>query len=148
MHMFQLHNLMSVRPGLHSAHCCAPRALQRQMHGLLYTNAMDYQMEPKSLTLSSPECKVSCRQIQTKIEEKIRSWEEILGFLRWGTLAQPSHAFKLVYLWKLPSPDTLFWLILLFLRENSSHSQKFPWHYLSRLGKKTEGMAVCYRIIA
>lgn len=52
------------------AHCCVPRALQRRMCGLLHTHAMNSQAEPESLTLSSPEYKLSYKQIQTTLENR------------------------------------------------------------------------------
>lgn len=63
------------------------------------TDAMDYQVEPKSFALSSWQCKLSCRQIQTterRGESKIiRGKLKEIHTGQWSTLAQPSHVFKL-----------------------------------------------------
>lgn len=72
---------------------------------------MNYQVEPKSFTLSGLEWKLSCRQIQTTTEKRGESkitrgkFKEI-HTRQLGILAQLSCAFKLeVSFGKSPSPD-------------------------------------------
>lgn len=136
---------ISDRPGI-SDHCCVAGAVQRQMLLFHSTQAMNSQVEPQSFALSNWECKLSCTQIQTTAkhrgESKItRGKLKELRTGQWGTLAEPSHVFKLkVYLGTSFSRQ-LSWLILSFLKEKICSLPRFPWNHVPRL--KEEITAVC-----